>query len=431
VTWHPTPLNLSLLALAGWALFLGVATGRAELVLAGVPLLVTLALGQRVAPPPALRVDHVLSAARLVEDERVTVTVTLRAQGDGLVELLEPLPAGVSLESGDTHAFFRVRAGEDLAWRFVLRCAGRRWVRLGGTHVRLWGPLALMAAEGRHRAAHALAVYPRLAAPRHLPRPVRTQTFVGNYVSRAQGEGIEPGDVRPFVPGDQVRHVNWRATLRLGALHVTQHHRERNADVVLLLDTLSEVGPSGDTVVDRAARGAAGLAAAYLARKDRVGLIEYGGQLRWVRPGSGRAHFQRLVDALLEASVVFSYVTRDVDLIPRRILPPQALVIALSPLLDPRFTRTALDLAARGFDLVVIVVSPVDVTRTTLPASALNDLAGRVWALDRRAHLDEFRRHGIAVLEWNPSEPLEGALAPSGRASRFARGAPAPMVAAG
>ena len=68
-----------------------------------------------------------------------------------------------------------------------------------------------------------MAVYPELVPLRHLPRPMRTQTFVGNYVSPVQGEGIEPGDIRPFAPGDHVRHVNWRATLRLGTLHVTQH----------------------------------------------------------------------------------------------------------------------------------------------------------------------------------------------------------------
>lgn len=411
MSWRPTPLNLALLALAGWALFLGVATGRAELVLAGVPVLVTLVLGQRAAPPAVLHVDHALSAARLVEDERVTVTVTVRADADALVELLEPLPSGVSLESGDTHVFVRLRAGQEVAWRFVLRCAGRRWVRLGGTHIRLWGPLGLVAAEGRSRAARLVAVYPRLAALKHLPRPVRTQTFVGNYVSRAQGEGIEPGDVRPFIPGDQVRHVNWRATLRLGALHVTQHHRERNADVVLLLDTLSEVGPPGDTVVDRAARGAAALAAAYLARKDRVGLVEYGGQLRWVRPGSGRAHFQRLADALLEAAVVFTYVTRDVDLIPRRILPPQALVVALSPLLDARFARAACDLAARGFDLVVVAVSPVGPARAALPGGGVGDVAARLWALERRAAVGELRRRGLAIVDWDGVTPLDSALA--------------------
>src|SRR5262249_25768501 len=212
-------------------------------------------------------------------------------------------------------------------------------------------------------------------------------------------------------PGDQVRHVNWRATLRLGALHVTQHHRERNADVVLLLDTLSEVGPDGATVVDLVARGAATLAAAYLARKDRVGPIEYGGQPRCGKPGSGRAQFERLVDTLLDASVVFTYVNRDLDLVPPRILPPQALVLALSPMLDQRFVRAATDLAARGFDLVVIAVSPVAAARATARRGAVADVAARLWALERRAQLDEHPRRGLTIVEWDGVSSLDVPLA--------------------
>jgi uncharacterized protein (DUF58 family) len=412
VSWRPTALNLSFLTLAGWALVLGVLIGRADLVVVAVPLVVALVAGRRVTTPPALQIDHAVSADRLVEDERVTVTVTLRAaQPVPLVELLEPLPPRTRLERGRHHAFFTLRAGEEVRWEFALRCAGRQRPRLGGPHVRLWGPLGLAAAETRHRAPQTVAVYPHVTPPKRPPRPVRTQTFVGNYVSPAQGEGIEPGDIRPFTPGDHVRHVNWRATLRLGTLHVTQHHRERNADVVLLLDTLSEVGPAGRTVVDVAVRGATALAAAYLARKDRVGLIEYGGQLRWVRPGAGRAQFQRLLDTLVDASVVFTYVTRDVDLIPPRILPPQALVLALSPLLDARFVRAATDLAARGFDLVVLAVSPVAAARAALRRGAVADLAARWWALERRAQLDELRRRGLTIIDWDAVEPLEVALA--------------------
>jgi uncharacterized protein (DUF58 family) len=234
---------------------------------------------------------------------------------------------------------------------------------------------------------------------------------VGNYVSPAYGEGIEPGEIRPFVPGDQVRHVNWRATLRLGGLHVTQHHLERNADVVLMLDTLSAAGPQGATVLDTAVRGAASLAAAYLARKDRVGMIEYGGVARWVRPGSGRAQLQRLLDTLLQASVVFTYVTKDLDLVPPRVLPPQALVIALSPLLDRRFEKAALDLAARGFDLVVVAVSPIPAACAAAGRRRLTDVASRLWALERRLDLDELRRRGLTIIDWNGVDPLESALA--------------------
>ncbi len=412
MTWRPTPLNVAFLTLVGWALFLGVLTARAELIVVAVPLVVALVAGRRTAAPPTWQLAREASADRAFEDECVSITLTLRADAPvPLVELLEPLPPRVQLARGSNHAFFTLRAGEEVRWTFELRCAGRQHLRLGGPHLRLWGPLGLSAAESRHRAPRSVAVYPNVTPLRRPPRPVRTQTSVGNYVSPAQGEGIEPGDIRPFAPGDHVRHVNWHATLRLGALHVTQHHPERNADVVLLLDTLSAVGPEGATVVDVAVRGAASLAAAYLARKDRVGLVEYGGQLRWVKPGSGRAQFQRLLDTLLDASVVFTYVSRGLDVVPPRILPPQALVLALSPLLDARFARAATDLAARGFDLVVIAVSPVTAARAAVRGGAVADVAARLWALERRAQLDDLRLGGLTIVEWDGETPLDAALA--------------------
>jgi uncharacterized protein (DUF58 family) len=259
-----------------------------------------------------------------------------------------------------------------------------------------------------------LSVTPRIAQLRTLPRPFHARASVGDYVSPAFGEGIEPGDIREFVPGDRVKQVNWRASLRLGRLYVTQQRRERNADVVLMLDTLAEAGAPPDTTLDCSVRAAASLATAYLARKDRVGFIGYGGVIHWVKPGSGRAQYERLADALSRAGVVFTYVAKDLAVVPPRVLPPQALVIAITPLLDRRFSRAALDLSARGFDLVVLVVSPVDVTRAALPRSRATDLACRLWTLERRAQLAELRRQGLAVHEWHPPAPLELALAGGG-----------------
>jgi len=413
VSWRPTALNLSLVTLLGWALLLAVLSGRAELIVAAVPLVVALGAGRRARPAAGeWQVTRRVSRDRLVEGERVTVTVTLRAPGPReIVELYQPLPPHVWLAGGHQHAF--VAAGEDreVRWSFELGCAGRQRLRLGDLHLRRWEPLGLAAAEAVHREISEVSVYPHVIPLRRPPSPGRTQTYVGHHVSPAQGEGIEPGDIRPFVPGDQVRHVNWRATLRLGALHVTQHHRERSADVVLLLDTLADVGPAGDSAVDRAVRGAASLAAAYLARKDRVGLIEYGGILRQVRPASGRAHWERLLDTLARASVVFTYVARDLERIPPRVLPPEALVIALSPLLDGRFLGAAADLTARGFDLILVAVSPIAAARALVRGGAATDLAARLWALERRAELDQLRGRGLTIIDWDGVEPLEAALA--------------------
>ena len=67
--------------------------------------------------------------------------------------------------------------------------------------------------------------------PVAVPRPLRTQSSFGNYVSAQLGEGIEPGEIRPFLPGDRTRRINWRASLRRQQLYVTQYQEERNADV--------------------------------------------------------------------------------------------------------------------------------------------------------------------------------------------------------
>jgi uncharacterized protein (DUF58 family) len=146
-----------------------------------------------------------------------------------------------------------------------------------------------------------------------------------------------------------------------------------------------------------------------------VGLVELGGLLRWTRPMSGRRHLECLIEALLPADAAFTYVVRHLDVVPPWALPPRALVIAISPLLDERFTSALYDLAARRFDLFVLAISPVESMRRALPPSPLTDLACRVWAAERHALLDDLRRAGMQLLEWDSRRPLEVVLAAIGR----------------
>ena len=414
-----TPLALSVVTLTASALVLGVFSGRPELVVAAVPLLLGLLRRAPAHPPRDWRVVRTLSAERAVEGERVVVTLTVRAGAPvPLLELFEPLPPTLRLVAGSNHGFFTLARGQDVQWTYEVECRRRGRASLGVLHAREWDRAGLHASETSVRVAGPLRVYPRRLPLRRLPRPRRTQTSVGNYVSSRVGEGLEPGDIREFAPGDRIRHVNWRASLRFGRLFVTQHQQERNADVILMLDTLVEAGAPPETTLDASVRAAASLAGAYLARKDRVGLIEYGGPFRWVRPGTGSVHRERLVEALLRADVVFSYVRGDVGLVPRRVLPPQALVIAISPLLDTHFEKAVIDLAARGFDLVILSPSPIPLVRRAIPESPSVDLACRLWALERRARAAALDRLGLAVVEWDTRESLEAALAPFSRSRR-------------
>ena len=418
-----TPLALSLLSVATWALALAVLTARAELLMAVVPIAAVVLLAS-VRRAPDYTVEHAISARRAFEGETVTVAITLTAgAGVPVLEVRDVLPGGCELVSGRARAVVRLRRHRSVTVRYELRAA-RGAHELGTVVLRVRDRWALRGWERQHVDRKTLHVYPRAVAPRNVPRPLRTQTSIGNYVAPSLGEGIEPGGIRPFAPGDRLRQINWRASLRLHTLHVTQRHHERNADVVLMLDTLAEVGPAGETTLDLGVRATASLAAAYLARKDRVGLVVYGGTIDWVKPAAGAVQYERLAEVLLRAGVVFTYVSKDLALVPPRVLPAQALVIAVTALVDARFTRAVTDLAARGFDVVVLAVSAVDVTRRMLEGSELNDLACRLWALERRAIAQELERHAIRMLHWHPDEPLELALAsqPRRRPPRVAVG---------
>ena len=130
--------------------------------------------------------------------------------------------------------------------------------------------------------------------------------------------------------------------------------------------------------------------------------------LRWLAPGAGVAQLYRVVDGLLDTEIVLSYYWKEVDVIPRRALPPNALVLALSPLLDPRSIGALRDLRARGVDLAVIDVSPLPFARPSGGES--DELAFLLWRLRREVLRHRLQRTGVAVAEWLPDLPLQAVL---------------------
>ena len=423
MTARPTPLAFALATLFAWALFLGVLVDRAELFIAAIPLAIALLSGRRPGSLPRFDLSQEVSAERLAEGGRLAASATVMAHDPlPLVEILQPLPGLLKLHFGCNRIALSLVAGEEAHWNYELLCPARGRFTLGALRLRLWDRSGLWNAETQRTDVKQVSVYPFIAPLRHVPRPMRTQSSFGNYVAPRVGEGLEPGEIRPFVPGDRVRRVNWRASLRRGQIYVTQFHEERNADIVLLLDTLSETGERPFSTLDFSVRAGAALAGAYLARKDRVGFIEYGGYLRWLKPATGRRQRVSLVEALLPASVYFSYAVKQLDFLPAQVLPPQALVIELSPLLDRRFIDTSVNLVARGFDLVIIAVSPIEPARRVLQGSRLDELALRLWAIEWQLSVEALRRRGLAVVEWRPEVPLDAVLAP------FARFRPRPAA---
>jgi uncharacterized protein (DUF58 family) len=302
---------------------------------------------------------------------------------------------------------------------FTLHC--RRWgaFAVGPLLLRAGDRLGFHRWEGRAGSAQPLRVYPTVETLRTLLAPLETQAFIGNQLSRAKGDGIEFADIREWVPGDRVRSINWRATARRSRLHVNQQHPERNTDVVLFLDTFTDVRTGTNGTLDLTVRAAASLAHRYLQRKDRVGVVSFGGYASWLLPSSGTRQLYRIVDSLLQMDIVLSYAVKGIEILPPRTLPPKALVLALTPLLDARSAAALLDLRARGFDLVVIEISPLPFVDPGGDARA--QLAYRLWRLSRDSLRLRYLEAGVPVVEWRDAEALDVALEEVTAFRRYAR----------
>lgn len=383
---------------------------RPELAAVASPFVVLLIAGLVVSPrslPLAARVT--LKPERALEGETLRLLIDIdSASAVDTIELALGVPEGLEVVGCDS-GLLAVTLN-DGATMLELPMLARRWgeFTMSGVHARAYGPLRLYRYDADLAADLTVRIYPRPETLRTLLRPARTRAQTGNQVARAKGEGIEFADIRPFVPGDRMHNVNWRATARHGGLWINERHPERNVDIVLFLDTFADVSSSAGSTLDEMVRAATSLASAWLAHHDRVGIIGFGGVLQWLEVGGGSRHVYRVVDTLLHTRVMFSYAWKGIEVIPSRLFPPGALVVALSPMLDERSLGALLDLRARGFDLAIIEVSPEPFV--TAPTDEIKTLALRLWRLQREALRSRYVRMGVPVVAWESGTPLETVL---------------------
>jgi uncharacterized protein (DUF58 family) len=239
----------------------------------------------------------------------------------------------------------------------------------------------------------------------------RLPNRLGEHPARTSGEGIEFAGVREYVPGDRQRSINWPASTRRGRLQVNTFAAERSQDVVLVADATNEVGEPGSSSLDLALRGVAASARAYLDARDRVGVITYRwGGATFVVPGLGRRQVYRIIDSMLAADPGLGGWERGLGFrrLPRAALPPGALVVIFSPLLDRRFVETLRDMRERGFTMLV-----VDVLNTGPPARRrrADRMAARLWRLEQEAIRFSLRELGIPVVHWDGVQSLDLPLA--------------------
>jgi uncharacterized protein (DUF58 family) len=397
--WRASQLTRAVAACAGVALTAAVIGGRWQLIAFAAPLLGVLCSISWQRPVPKIQIHTEPESQRCFEGEQVRLKVWVTqggtaASGSAMVELTVSAVDGMEVEVLDS----------DPEQAKTVAVRAQRWGRYPiGARVDVLARGGLL--TGTATADTAVIIVFPLTPPQSTPIP-QTELLdrLGAHLTRHIGPGVEYADVRPYVPGDQLRAVNWPVSARRGRLHVTRRVTDRAADVVVLIDTYQQpAGPATDAV-ERVVRGAAQVVQTALRHGDRAGIVALGGNRpRWLGADIGQRQFYRVLDTVLRAGDGFEDTTG--TLAPRAAVPAGAIVIAFSTLLDTEFALALIDLRRRGH-----VVIAVDVLDGSPFETEQDPLVDRLWALQRSAMYRDMATIGVDVVSWREERSLEQSM---------------------
>ncbi len=132
-------------------------------------------------------------------------------------------------------------------------------------------------------------------------RTVAEGVLSGLHRSPYQGQSVEFAEHKEYAPGDELRHVDWKAFGKLDRYYVKRFEHETELRVLMAIDASGSMnyGSAALTKLETAATLAAALAYLLIRQQDAVGLAIFrGGELSYLPPRSGADHFQVIAEAL-------------------------------------------------------------------------------------------------------------------------------------
>ena len=274
------------------------------------------------------------------------------------------------------------------------------------------------------------AVLARIDNLQLLARTVVDGFLQGIHRSPYLGTSMDFAEHRPYMPGDDIRRIDWRLYARTDRFHIKQYEAETNADVGFLLDVSASMGYQTAAVskLDYARYLTASLAWFSASHKDRVGLYAFDDDVvEHVRPSA--AHLDKLLHAVARAKALRKGswklpLARVANTFRRRGI----LVVASDFYDEPDSVATALGhFRAQGHDVVAFhILDPAEIdfpfaevanfldleTRRVLPVAPGN------FAVEYRRRMDQhisemdqaLGRHGVDYVLLNTAKPLDRAL---------------------
>ncbi|MFJ9421709.1 DUF58 domain-containing protein [Streptomyces sp. NPDC101249] len=365
------------------------------------------------------------TSARLGETADVTLTVTNPSGRPLRAQLRDGWPPS-SWQPGTEVAASRHRltvpAGERRRVTTRLRPT-RRGDRVSDrVTIRSAGPLGLFTRQGTHRVPWTVRVLPPFTSRKHLPAKLaRLRELDGRTSVLTRGEGTEFDSLREYVPGDDTRSIDWRATARHSTVAVRTWRPERDRHILVVLDTgRTSAGRVGDIPRLDASMDAALLLAALASRAgDRVDLLAHDRRVRALVQGrTARDVLPSLVTAMatLEPELV-ELDARSLTSTALRTAPRRSLIVLLTSLdaapVEEGLLPVLAQLTQRHTVLLASVADPyiARMSQARGDVEAVYEAAAAAQAQsERHRTAEQLRRHGVTVVDAPPDE-LAPALA--------------------
>ena len=294
----------------------------------------------------------------------------------------DALPDGIeAVDEGDgTTLVPSLASEEEFGFDYVLQANRRGVFELGPATFRHSDLIGMFSFDRRIGETDELVVHPtpvtipkvwtRVASLRAPERPRR----------RFRGEGSELYGTRPFVPGDDLRRVDWNATARRGQLIVREYERAEATDATIVLDLQRSVhlGEGDDATVERAVKLAASVAAQLLERGSSVGLVAADVEDHSVPPSAAPQQSAKIMDALARVQPLSTYPLQAVVGEHLPYLPSGGMAVVISPRLDEQPLAIAADLLDRGHSVSWMTVEALGERRPGPGEIEAHQLAARL-----------------------------------------------------
>jgi uncharacterized protein (DUF58 family) len=428
--WRPTAALGRAVFTAATAVAGALLIGDPALLVLAVPFVVLATLGLLHRPTQVPRLTSHLDHASLHEGQGTTSRLAVDGADDA--EFLtrasgRPPYVVVRPHGGQVGGLL---TGSD-ALGPLIELSPRRWGRrfVGQEKVALMSPWAgfrfgPVALGGQHMTVLPMAaVYDSRA---DAPQPVG---LVGAHRSQRPGAGTELSGIRPFAPGDRLRRVNWRVSLRTRELHVVSTRAEEDTAVLLVVDALADHGASDGvdgaaSSLDLSVRAASAVAEHHVRSGDRVGLRVVGRGHELVGYGTGARHLRRIQHTL--AGLLTGEVAESEAGVVQLGVTGGTVVVLLSPMLAESIGAVAATLTRRGVPVLVVDTLPADV-RPGVAADVDPTVAALAWrmrSLERSLVLQRLSALGCPVVPWRGPGTIDDVL------RRLARRAAQPRVVA-